>query len=294
MAFDSCGNADKIRALGKTLVPETLQGSQAMFVPFHESEPYRNVYIERDIPYGGHERQKLDLFAPEEDGKQRATVIFVHGGGFVAGDKKRPGMPYQDNVALWAVRQGMIGITMNYRYAPASQWPSGAEDVGAVVIWARGHVADRGGDPNRIFVMGTSAGAVHVASYVTQTALHQDGAGIAGAIMLSGIYDLTIADKNLPLKLYFGEDAERYAERSTIDGLIETSIPWMAVLAEHDPPDFEKQALQLVSRYHARHGRWPNLIRLMGHNHFTASLHLNTPDDYLGRQLLDFMAQTKR
>ena len=119
-------------------------------------------------------------------------LIYIHGGGFVAGNKRNPGSPFYDNIMLWAVKSGFVGVNATYRLAPQSPWPAGAEDLAAVVQWVSGKIAERGGDPARIYLMGQSAGAVHVASYVSHPEFYKvkDG-GLAGAIMVSGIYDLT-------------------------------------------------------------------------------------------------------
>ena len=290
MSFDARLLARRVRELGAVISPAVLEASQALYTPFHEQEPYRGVSMTRDMAYGAHERHRLDLFRPQASSGPVPVLAFVHGGGFVGGDKKRPGTPYQDNVALWAVHHGLIGVNMTYRYAPAFAWPSGAEDVAAALAWLRANVAQHGGDPARLYLMGTSAGAVHAASYVAHQRFHPDGGiGIAGAIFLSGLYALTTAQRNELLKVYFGEDPQRYEERSSIRGLVEADIPWMFALAEHDPSDFEHQALALVNACYERHGKWPRFVRLMGHNHFTATLHLNTPDEYFGRQILDFI-----
>ena len=92
--------------------------------------------------------------------------MFVHGGGFVRGDKHIPGSPQYDLVGAWAVRHGYVGVTMTYRLAPGHVWPAGAEDVAAAVGWLQRNIAAYGGDPGKIVVAGNSAGAVHVASYV--------------------------------------------------------------------------------------------------------------------------------
>ena len=290
MSFDPRQLAAEVRALGNRLSPAVLEGSQALYAPFHEREPYAGVRVTRDIAYGTHERQRLDLFEPQPTSRTAPVLVFVHGGGFVGGDKKRPGTPYHDNIALWAVRHGLVGVNITYRLAPAFPWPAGAQDVAAVLQWLRDNVKAHGGDPGRITLMGTSAGAVHAATYMAHPAFHPaGGTGLAGAILVSGLYDIETAERNQLLRVYFGEDPARYAERSSFNGLMESRVPLMFVLAEHDPNDFEQQALQLVNTFHSRHGRWPRLVRLMGHNHFTATLHLNTPDDYFGRQMLDFI-----
>ena len=94
-------------------MPKTL----AIYVPFHkEKEPYAGVKIVRDAKYGAHERQALDVFMPENmSGGPRPVFIWVHGGAFVGGNKKSPqGAFFYDNVGVWAARNGMIGVNINY------------------------------------------------------------------------------------------------------------------------------------------------------------------------------------
>jgi acetyl esterase/lipase len=288
--FDAGAIATELRRLGRALSPQLIETSQGLYAPHHEHEPYADVSVIRDIAYGENERQRLDLFAPQDRDGGRPVLLFVHGGGFVGGDKKRPGAPYHDNVALFAVRNGLVGVNMNYRLAPQHPWPAGAADVGAAVGWLRQHAVEHGGDADRIFVLGTSAGAAHVASYIAHPQFHPHGKpAAAGAIMLSGIYDIEAAQRGKLLTAYYGTDETTYGERSSLPGLLETKAPLLFGIAELEPPDFERQALRLIVAYMDRHGNWPRFVRLIGHNHFTATLHLNTEDDTLGSQILDLV-----
>ncbi|MDR0359045.1 MAG: alpha/beta hydrolase [bacterium] len=297
MAYDVLEITRRIAALGDEMSPDAIAGSQAIYAPLHEREPYAGVRVRRDAAYGAHERHRLDVFEPEDagapEGGGRPVVVFVHGGGFVRGDKHTPGTPYNDNVALWAVRHGLVGVNMTHRLAPEFPWPAGAEDVAAALAWVRAHAGEHGGDGDRVYLMGTSAGATHAASYAAHRAFQPaDGPGLAGVILLSGVYDLTAFSAEERAVAYFGPDSEQYAERSAIQGLLEEQAPALFVIAEFDPPRFADQALRLINAYVKRHGRWPRFLRLLGHNHFTATLHLNTPDDSLGRHLLTFIEST--
>ena len=149
----------------------------------HEREPYQGVKVSRDQAYGADPRHLLDVFEPaRRSGLSRPVLLFVHGGGFVAGDKHRPGSPYQDNVALWAVRHGMVGVNMTYRLAPQHPWPaarwmSGPPWPGFAPISASTAVTRRGS-----ILMGTSAGAAHAGAYAVNARFHAgDDAGHRGA-----------------------------------------------------------------------------------------------------------------
>jgi triacylglycerol lipase len=230
------------------------------------------------------------VFVPSAGVAQAPVLVFVHGGGFIMGDKGAPDAPFYNNVGLWAARSGCIGVTMTYRLAPAAPWPAGSEDVGAAVRFLRDGVARWGGDPNHIFLMGQSAGAVHVAGYVA-TASHGD---IAGAIMVSGLYDVVRATRNPFQAAYYGEDALRFAEQSTLGRLAETAIPCLYTVSEFDPADFQRQAAWVVEAHAGRQGRWPRVIQLTGHNHLSSVLQIGSAMDTLGPDLLRFIHATRR
>ena len=288
MSTASIETAEKVRAIGREILPAVMP-SQEIYAGQHETEPYAGVQVTRDAKYGPHERHRLDVFAAEGASGKRPIFIFVHGGGFVMGDKRSPGSPYLDNVALWAARHGLVGINITYRLAPEFQFPSGAEDLAAAVTWARDHASEFGGDPDRIFVTGTSAGAVHVADFIAQPQFKGGHAGVKGAILLSGIYDVTWGGAP-PAPAYYGEDPSRWSSMSSLPGLLDSDIPIMFVVTEFDPEPFERQALRVLEQWGQRHGSWPFFVRLMGHNHLTSTFHLNTDDDYLGVQMLRFIA----
>lgn len=291
MSQDIFEMAAKLRALGDQIVPAAIEGTAKLYAPFHETEPYRDVKVSRDQAYGSDPRHLLDVFEPQTTRSPRPVLLFVHGGGFVAGDKSRPGSPYQDNVALWAVRHGMVGVNMTYRLAPQHPWPAGAMDVGAAVAWIRRHIAAHGGDPARIFLMGTSAGAAHAAAYAVNARFHGgDDAGIAGLILLSGMYDM-VAAPTTDLKIaYFGLDEANYAAGSTLQGLAHSKIPLLLVLTEMDPREFQEQTLVLLAAYLKHHGRLPFFVHMTGHNHLSSTMHLNSADAHLGERIQDFVS----
>jgi triacylglycerol lipase len=273
----------------KTTGAAALAASQSFYLPLHEQEPYADIALLRDVRYGADERHHLDVFTTTQSlSTLRPVLLFVHGGGFTGGDKKRPGLPYQDNVGLWAARHGVVGVNMTYRLAPQHRWPAVVEDVAAAVAWAKGNVAAHGGDPARIFLMGASAGATHAASFIARQ-VPDKTADLAGGILVSGAYDLTLGDPGDSARSYFGDDASRHAASSPFEGLLASPVPLMVAIAEYDPPKLEAQALHLINAFHDRRKTLPAFTRLMGHNHFTTTHHLNTGDEYFGLQILRFM-----
>lgn len=274
--------AAALRAAGSALNPQNAALTQSLFAGQHEREPYKGVRVARDQRYGPDPRHRLDVFAPEAGGTA-PLLLFVHGGGFVRGDKRIPDQPYYDNVGLFAARNGMVGVTMTYRLAPDHVWPAGAEDVGTAVAWLQENAKSWNADSKRIFVIGTSAGAAHAAGYLASV----PDPGVAGAILVSGIYDLALAGIAPHTEAYFGIGSEE--ERSPLGRVAGGVTPLLLVMSELDPPEFQRQTLALAGALLDRRGAAP-LVVLRGHNHFSGILHLNGRDPYLGAQILDFCA----
>src|SRR4051812_43118609 len=216
----------KLLEIGRVIdVPKTA----ALYAPLAQKEPYQGVKTERDVKYGPADRNLLDVFTPETSSSARPVLIFIHGGGFVAGNKRNPGSPFYDNIMLWAVKNGFVGVNATYRLAPQFAWPAGPEDLAAVVQWVSKEIAARGGDPARIFLMGQSAGAIHVASYVSHPEFHKvKGGGLAGAVMLFRIYHLTPPPAGAPQIAYFCAHPPRPARRTSRPGRFAPKTPPLA------------------------------------------------------------------
>ncbi|MBR1267670.1 alpha/beta hydrolase [Bradyrhizobium sp. AUGA SZCCT0222] len=278
--------AAKLQQLGR-VVDASKTGD--VYAPLQEKEPYQGVKIERDIKYGADDRNLLDVFAPESRSSPRAILIYIHGGGFVRGPKRASGSPFNDNVMLWAVRNGYIGINAIYRLAPNAIWPSGAEDLAAAVQWVSDNIGARGGEPARIYMMGHSAGAVHVADYVSRPEFHKvKGGGLAGAILVSGIYDMPATSVN-DYRVYFGTNASQHAEQSSLSGLLTTKTPLMVVAAELDPPGFVQQFELLKQASCKRLSGCSRAVMLPQHSHMSEVYSINTADTRLTGEIIDFM-----
>ena len=195
---------------------------------------------------------------------------------------------------LWAVKNGFIGVNVTYRLAPASPWPAGVEDLATAVQWVTDKIGARGGDPGRIFVMGHSAGAVHVATYVSHGEFHKvkDG-GLKGAIMVSGIYDLTIWPAGNGEIAYFGADRSPYAERSSLKGLQATRTPLMIASSELDPPGFVEQFKLLKEASCKAPAGCAHAVMLPQHSHMSEVYSINTADTRLTDEILDFATTGK-
>jgi triacylglycerol lipase len=281
----------KLLELGRIVDPPK---TAALFAPMQQKEPYQGVKTEREVKYGPGDRHLLDVFTPEAASSGRPVLIFIHGGGFLAGNKRTPGSPFYDNVMLWAVNNGFVGVNATYRLAPQSPYPAGAEDLAAVVAWVASQIGQRGGDPARVYLMGHSAGAVHVANYVSHPEFYKvkDG-GLAGALMLSGIYDLTVSPLGDAEIAYFGSDPSRYAERSSLEGLLKTKIPLMIAAAELDPPRFVEQFNLLKQATCKAPNGCAQAAMLPQHSHMSEVYAINAVETPLADAIRDFVKTGK-
>jgi acetyl esterase/lipase len=281
----------KLLELGPVIDPAA---NAKLYEPLHQKEPYQGVRIERDVKYGAAERNLLDVFMPDTQSSQRPVLIFVHAGGFVGGDKRTGDSPFYDNVMLWAAKSGFVGVNTTYRLAPQSPWPAAAEDLAAAIQWVSDNIGSRGGDPARVFLMGHSAGAVHVASYVSHPEFHKvKGGGLAGAMLLSGIYDLNGEAAGDTEKAYFGPDPSLYAARSSLPGLRATKLPLMIGAAELEPPRFNQQFELLKEALCKGAQGCARAIMLPQHSHMSEVYSINTPDTRLTDAILDFVNSGK-
>ena len=121
--------------------------------------------IERDIPYAQprNERQLLDIYAPAT-GSKLPVVLWVHGGGWTQGSKNEV-----DQKPKAFVERGFVFVPINYRFVPHVTMDTIVRDVAKSVGWVHANISRYGGDPNRVFLMGHSAGAQLAALLCTDT-----------------------------------------------------------------------------------------------------------------------------
>jgi triacylglycerol lipase len=281
----------KLTGIGSAITPELVATSWSLLKPFHDKVGYQAPKIDRDLRYGADERHRLDVHTgdtrPEGQRDGAPVLVFVHGGGFIGGDKVVPGTPQYDHIGAWAVRNGWVGVTITYRLAPANPWPAGAQDVAAAVQWVRENIAAYGGDPARIVVAGHSAGCVHVASFVAG----QGGGsldGVRGACLLSGFYQIPDgADRGELEAAYFGTRPS--AEVSTLPGLVRSAVPLVFAVAERDPQFSQGQVAGLTAAWFAARGEVPHVIYSAGHNHVSQIGSVGVDDLAMGAQLARFV-----
>jgi len=281
------GVADKIKAIGAKFDNDILAQTCALYAPLVTQQARAGVTITDDVAYGGDPRQKLDLYRPE--GRRLPILVYIPGGGYVAGDKNADGVFYR-NVGIYFANHGYLAIVANYRLAPAHPWPAGAQDVAGAVAWARREAESHGGDPNRVFLFGQSAGATHVASYLFDPQFHPPGgAGIKAAILMSG-GAYRVPAKPAPNHVaYFGADASQYEARSPITHLGTSKVPLFLSVAEYDPGTLTAPTFDLARAVSLRDGKAPQFAFLRGHNHVSTVQSLGSSQDDVGARVREFL-----
>jgi len=136
----------------KITVEKVLGGADGWNPVAMENSPFGANRL--DIEYGeaGGEKLLLDAHVPGGEGKFPVAII-VHGGGWSNGDKETDLAPVFAPVAT-----NFTWFTINYRLAPTNRWPAGFQDVQTAIRWVKQHAAEFKGDPNRIGLLGYSAG----------------------------------------------------------------------------------------------------------------------------------------
>lgn len=270
---------------------------QALYAPLLAAQPKDSVKVHQNERYGAHERHVLDIYEPATPAAApRPVLVCVHGGGFIRGDKAA-----KANAGFCFARQGFVTVAPNYRLAPESRWPSGPEDVAAVVRWLAQHAGRFSGDPRRIVLMGESAGAAHVAAAVLLRRYGVDAAaGVRGAILASGPYHARLerlarapfgVDTPDPRNdAYFGtDDQAALTDASIVEQVDAKPLPLLISYAERDLLQMQVQAGELFARLTTQHGFQPELLCVRDHNHFSQTVALNTGDDSLAGPVADFV-----
>lgn len=287
----------EIRRMGAAFDEHVLRRTYALYVPLHRRTPKDPLSVERDIAYGDDVRHRLDIFTPERPPVRAPVVVYFHGGGYVAGERSPvPGLVY-DNVPRFFACQGLVGVNATYRLAPAHKWPSGGEDVGHVVRWLRSNVARYGGDPDRIFLLGQSAGATHVATWTFMRSVHGDaGPEIAGAMLISGVYAAQHPDYSMETPrenqfAYYGDDVSKWLAMAPFEQVRPGHPRVLLTVSEHEPYYFQWPTLALAASLLKCDRRMPELRYLRDHNHVSSALQIGSEIDTLGSELVQFISR---
>jgi acetyl esterase/lipase len=144
--------------------------------------------VKRDVAYGSAHRQKLDIYVPARNVAGKDVIIFFYGGSWRLGRKEEVSF-----VANALTQRGYVVVVPDYRLVPEITYPGFVEDTAKAVAWTYRNIATYGGNPNRMFVSGHSAGAYN-AMMVALAPEFLDRQGLSpsilkGVIGISGPYD---------------------------------------------------------------------------------------------------------
>lgn len=276
-----------ISAIGARFDPIVLRDTRALYRQLVEVQPWMDRAVMGDVAYGDHERHRLDIYPPHAD--SAPVLLFVHGGGFVAGDKSGDAVFY-GNVGRYFAAAGFCTVTMNYRLAPAYGWPSGAEDVAAAIDWIVRNIRHHRGDPDRIFLLGHSAGATHSATYLLDPRVDTPHRSrIIRAALIGGFYAAQPPLQSGPAA-YFGTDESLWKERSPASHADNPHPPLLLAVAQYDPSSIADQSYLLAGALNRADGMPPRLTWLETHNHVSSMYGLGLGTDDVGRTLGEFFA----
>ncbi len=296
--------AAKLAALGNRI---NVGEAAKIYSPLQASAPKDGVKHSDNLAYGRDPLQKLDVYEPTvHPSKPMPVFIYIHGGGFMRGDKTNNGTgPFYANLGYWFGHNGVVTVLANYRLAPKDPWPAGAKDMAGIVAWTHAHIAEHGGDPRHIILMGESAGASHVAAYALEKRFQPlSGPGLAGAILFSGLYDPALETKaaprfgmagpGAPNVNYYGKDPSRYAMHATLKHLTGPKLPVLVIYNEFDPPIMQVEAGILFGALCEHFRDCSDLLFVPHHVHGSGMFTINTADEWMANKLLDFIRDPAR
>lgn len=146
--------------------------------------PTDGYRVIRNLPYAEEPRQHLDVYLPTAPAHHPArVVVFFYGGRWQFGSREDYLFAAQ---AL--VSRGLVVVIPDYRLYPQVRFPGFVEDGARAVEWVKAHISAYGGDPDRIYLMGHSAGA-HIAALLALDSRYLERGTVRGLVGLAGPYD---------------------------------------------------------------------------------------------------------
>jgi acetyl esterase/lipase len=227
------------------------------------------------------------------------VLLFIHGGGWSIGDKAHAA----PEKAKWANGQGWAFASANYRLVPQATVEQQAADVASAVAWLRANAPKEGLDPDRIVLMGHSAGA-HLVALVGTDPQYLKAAGVPmgavqGVVLLDGAgYDVA-AQANAPLNLVrpmydaaFGTDPKRQAALSPTRHAAAPNVANWLILPIERRPDSQAQSRGLADAL-SRAGASATVVAVPGESHGSLNKGLGEGGDFATGQIETFLARLR-
>lgn len=240
--------------------------------------------------YGEHAEQHLLVFG-ETKGELHPVIIFFHGGSWVSGDPE--GYSFMGrNLA----REGYVVVVAGYRLGEKGRFPIMLEDCAQAYAWTQAHIADHGGDPSRVVLMGHSAGAYNsVMLALDRQWLGREGlddSAIKGVVGFAGPYDFYPFDKD-STRAAFGH-ALRPQETQPITYARPDSAALLLLAGDEDTTVKPRNAIALAKAQSAA-GQPSDPVIVEGLGHVGILLRMARPFDMDARvreRVLAFLRET--
>ncbi len=261
-----------------------------------------NSVVHTDVPYGGPDAtlDVLDIYAPR-DVKNAPVLLFFHGGEWSRGDKK----PVASKPQFFN-NHNVVFMSANYRLSPKDKHPAQVDDVATAIAWTKAHIADYGGDPGKIVIMGHSAGC-HLVTLVSLdpeplAKVHLKPSDIRGVISWSGgMFDLPARVQGggmYPpfIKATFGDDtaAQRAASPMTYTANAKAAPPFLIASCDDDRSKTSRAASEEMIQQINQAGGKAEATTLAGRTHASALYLMGTSGDTTGKVVLDFIDKVTR
>ena len=233
------------------------------------------------------QRCKLDLYLPR-GGKNFATLVWFHGGGLKAGAKDGGETP---KIARALASDGIAVASVNYRLSPKATYPAYVEDSAAAVAWVRTHIAERGGDPEKVFISGHSAGGYLTlmlamdARWLKPYGLTPDS--FAGYIPLSG---QTMTHYTVREERGIGKETIIADEAAPVFYCRKDTPPMLVLAGDHDMAARSEENEYLVAVMKGAGNKRVTFRQIPDRTHGSIASNIVKPGDPVRKAILDFIA----
>jgi triacylglycerol lipase len=156
----------------------------------NETPLYAGITVARDVSFGPHPKDLLDIFTADKGGGNRTVLLYIPGGGGNKTEQQaREANAFYDNIGRWATKNGMVAVTMQRH--PGQNWDDPAKDVSAMIQWVQANIGKYKGNPDRMFIWAHSAGNGPLGTYIGRPEVWgPKGVGVKGAIFMSGQWNI--------------------------------------------------------------------------------------------------------
>jgi acetyl esterase/lipase len=207
------------------------------FVPMSFTHPDVERLV--DVPYSDvSRRHRLDVYRHRDHPTGCPTLLQVHGGGWVIGDKREQGRP----LMLHLASRGWVCFAPNYRLSPRATWPDHLIDVKRALAWVRENGSEYGADPGFVVLTGGSAGGhlVALAALTANDPRYQPGfehvdTSVAGCVPYYGVYDIAGETGTKAARMRRRHLMDRLVMKTTEDQVYRDASPISAVRADAPP-----------------------------------------------------------